>query len=33
MLNPDLRMWTYIVEKLQNDIDGISNDENYYVAC
>jgi hypothetical protein len=26
-------MWSYIVEKLQNDIDGIGNDAKYYVAC
>jgi hypothetical protein len=33
MLHPHPRMWSYIVEKLQNDIDGINNDANYYVAC
>jgi hypothetical protein len=33
MLNPNLRMWSYIVEKLQIDIDGSISDADYYVAC
>jgi hypothetical protein len=33
MLSPHPRMWSYTVEKLQNNIDVIGNGANYYVAC
>jgi hypothetical protein len=33
MLNPHLCTWSDIVEKLQINVDGISNDAKYHVAC
>ena len=33
MLHPHSRTWSYIVEKLYNNTDGIRNNALTYVAC